>query len=720
MTIAGTTIQTSGSTGNGATTQFNFSFHIDPNGYGATTAASQIQVTRETIATGAETVLTLTTDYSVTINADQSSNPGGYITMVSAPSSAYKIWIRLNPDFTQKTDMQAQGAFNAEVVEDEFDQLTRKTLWLKDSVRRAPRVGVQAGTSFDGEVTGDLTAGAVFGLKSDLSGYQLYANNGSSTAVTATGATTARTLADRFAEVLTPEDFGAVGNGSTDDLTALTAWLNAVMASSSRVGSMAAKTYAISGALPQINVSGVRILGAGPSSSHDVGSAGGTIIKAITNTGFVMLTVAPTEGASAQRLDSVIIDGVTFDGNSKATKGLLVKSLLRGALNVTAIECTTSGLEFDVATTLGESRDTQRCVVRFTGRQITNAAPALRLKGDSGANTSFMLFDYVDIIHKNEVGIISENADNNSWGDVRIIKAAGGSATYSWEMRGGATGALAARAELIYQLSTTVAVIAKGTGTYTVGAGYKGANDPAPIQVHYLDVANGTPLPVVEAGASLHVHSSKGTDAPSASTTDLARYSADFTDITGTTGITSFGYAPSGSIRHVRFTGALTLTHNGTSFILPGSANITTAANDTATFVSLGSGNWLCASYKRADGQPIGAVAHTQITANPTPGTGSYTTASGTLRYNVVNGRVSFTWNGSITTVGTGATDLRFTLPFAAETYTPFVGIRTSTGTPLVASAAAASSTVICTLAGGADPNGNYFFSVAGSYEADV
>lgn len=173
MTIAGTTIQTSGSTGNGATTQFNFSFHIDPNGYGATTAASQIQVIRETIATGAETVLTLTTDYSVTINADQSSNPGGYITMVSAPSSAYKIWIRLNPDFTQKTDMQAQGAFNAEVVEDEFDQLTRKALWLKDAVRRAPRVGVQAGTSFDGEITGDLTAGYTAVIKNDLSGWQL-------------------------------------------------------------------------------------------------------------------------------------------------------------------------------------------------------------------------------------------------------------------------------------------------------------------------------------------------------------------------------------------------------------------------------------------------------------------------------------------------------------------------------------------------------------------
>ena len=173
MTIGSTTIQTSGSTGNGATTQFSFSFNLDPDGYGATTAASQVQVIRETISSGAEEVLTLNTHYTVSVNADQGSSPGGSITMLSAPSSAYKIWIRLNPDFTQQTDYQNQGGFLMETVEDQADQHTRQILALKDMARRAPRVGVQAGPSFDGEITGDLTAGYVPMIKPDLSGWQL-------------------------------------------------------------------------------------------------------------------------------------------------------------------------------------------------------------------------------------------------------------------------------------------------------------------------------------------------------------------------------------------------------------------------------------------------------------------------------------------------------------------------------------------------------------------
>lgn len=92
----------------------------------------------------------------------------------------------------------------------------------------------------------------------------------------------------------------------------------------------------------------------------------------------------------------------------------------------------------------------------------------------------------------------------------------------------------------------------------------------------------------------------KGADVASASTTDLSVTTGDFVDITGTTTITALGTASAGVERTVRFTGALTLTHNGTSLILPGSANISTANGDTAIFRSLGSGNWVCINYSVA------------------------------------------------------------------------------------------------------------------------
>lgn len=72
--------------------------------------------------------------------------------------------------------------------------------------------------------------------------------------------------------------------------------------------------------------------------------------------------------------------------------------------------------------------------------------------------------------------------------------------------------------------------------------------------------------------------------------------------ITGTSTITSFDTVAEGTLRWVAFSGALTLTHNATSLILPGAANIVTAAGDVAVFKSLGGGNWKCVSYQPAAG----------------------------------------------------------------------------------------------------------------------
>jgi hypothetical protein len=88
----------------------------------------------------------------------------------------------------------------------------------------------------------------------------------------------------------------------------------------------------------------------------------------------------------------------------------------------------------------------------------------------------------------------------------------------------------------------------------------------------------------------------------SAATTDIGTAISNVIYISGTTTITALGTAAAGVIRTVKFLGALTLTHNTTSLILENSANITTAANDSAEFLSLGSGNWLCLRYNRASG----------------------------------------------------------------------------------------------------------------------
>ncbi|CAB4172723.1 hypothetical protein UFOVP1470_27 [uncultured Caudovirales phage] len=88
----------------------------------------------------------------------------------------------------------------------------------------------------------------------------------------------------------------------------------------------------------------------------------------------------------------------------------------------------------------------------------------------------------------------------------------------------------------------------------------------------------------------------------SATSTAIGAAISENVDISGTTTITSFDTVAEGINRKGRFTGALTLTHNATSLILPGTANITTAADDRYEARSLGSGNWIVTKYLYASG----------------------------------------------------------------------------------------------------------------------
>jgi hypothetical protein len=82
----------------------------------------------------------------------------------------------------------------------------------------------------------------------------------------------------------------------------------------------------------------------------------------------------------------------------------------------------------------------------------------------------------------------------------------------------------------------------------------------------------------------------------SAATIDIGAANSTNVTITGTTGITSLGSKPNASVR-VRFSGALTLTHNATSLALPNNANLVVGTDDIAEFMSDASGNWRCVDY---------------------------------------------------------------------------------------------------------------------------
>jgi len=159
---------------------------------------------------------------------------------------------------------------------------------------------------------------------------------------------------------------------------------------------------------------------------------------------------------------------------------------------------------------------------------------------------------------------------------------------------------------------------------------------------------------------------------PSATTTDIGAAASENVDISGNTTITGFGTVAEGINRKGRFTGVLTLTHNATSLILPGNANITTANNDRYEAQSLGGGNWIVTKYVYANGSVISATNATTTTpiklqcraattANITLAGGAPNVADGvTLAANdriLVKDQTTGSQNGIyvVTTLGTGA-----------------------------------------------------------------
>jgi hypothetical protein len=137
------------------------------------------------------------------------------------------------------------------------------------------------------------------------------------------------------------------------------------------------------------------------------------------------------------------------------------------------------------------------------------------------------------------------------------------------------------------------------TGNETV-AGTKTFDDPVNFDDTVdIDGAVDISAAVTMSGNGV-INERQGTTIPSvAGTTDIGAATGNYVVVSGTNTITGLGAIQAGTRRTVEFSGVLLLTHNGTSLILPGGANITTAAGDCAEFISEGSGNWRCVNYQR-------------------------------------------------------------------------------------------------------------------------
>jgi len=128
MTISSTNTKNSYS-GDGSTVAFSYTFKILDD--------DDIQVILRTNATGAETVQTKTTHYTV---SGVGNAGGGTITFVSAPAATETVVLLRNTPLTQATDYTPNDPFPAAAHEDALDKLTFLAQEIQEELDRSIKV----------------------------------------------------------------------------------------------------------------------------------------------------------------------------------------------------------------------------------------------------------------------------------------------------------------------------------------------------------------------------------------------------------------------------------------------------------------------------------------------------------------------------------------------------------------------------------------------------
>ena len=161
-------------------------------------------------------------------------------------------------------------------------------------------------------------------------------NLGNTLPVKSTGSTTARTLAARFADVINVKDFGAVGDGVTDDTSAVQAAVDLAESGGGGVIFFPAGTYLVSTQLTIVDAA-VRFLGAGAEVS--ILRFSGVNGISISQPTLTLRQPVHLDALSFLTDGNGLYDAITLDGQSTtslATQFIAENCVFRGVSNSTA------------------------------------------------------------------------------------------------------------------------------------------------------------------------------------------------------------------------------------------------------------------------------------------------------------------------------------------------------------------------------------------------
>jgi len=477
-----------------------------------------------------------------------SGNPsGGLITMLTAPATGQTLVILRNAPQTQDVDYQPNDPFPATTHEQALDKLTMIAQQLQNDVNRSLKIAETDSTNLTTTVpTSTLRANKALVF----------------------GADGALTISD--------DDYN-------DQLADVTAQASAAASSAS-----AAATSA-SGAATSASSASTSATSAGSSATAAAASAAAAAASAASG----MYSAVQDKSSNY-----TVVVGDAGD--------LLRVSTGSGAVTITLPQISSVSDGFKVA------------VVKWTGD--TNAVTIARSGSDTinGATSASIGSQYTQITFVADFETNQWFAATSGLGSTNVVADvfSGNGSTTAFTLSGdpGTKNNTYVFVGGVYQQKSTYSL---STTTLTFSsAPPSGSSNIEVVWTQPLPVgtpSDGTVTSAKLASAALTLpnvlNEASSVTLASASTVNIGAAASNTINISGTTTITAFDSIAAGAVRRLVFAGALTLTHNATSLILPGAASITTAAGDVAELVSLGSGNWRCFNYVKANGQAVVAPA---------------------------------------------------------------------------------------------------------------
>ncbi|MAK37092.1 MAG: hypothetical protein CMC15_13140, partial [Flavobacteriaceae bacterium] len=588
MTISTEAIKSSVFAGNGSTTGFAITFK--------TFSQNDLTVTL-TNSSGVESVKSLTTHYTVSLNANQDNNPGGTVTMGTPPANGEKLVIANEPEYTQSSDIVNGGGFFPNVIEDMVDRNTILSRRAQEVTSRSIKIPISDSTGTTVELpTETLRASkaVVFDANGNVGvSTDNYVDQAANASASATAASTSATAAQSAASAVA---------------------IPFLMDTSTTMGDPAGTNFRLNNA----TVASVSLIAFGDTSKDGVDVSDYLMTwddSTSTINGHLILV---QEGTPANW--AVFTVGAMTD-NSDWVQCAVTHVDSGGSLftNDSTVRC-----QFIRNGDKGDTGSTGSTGATGSGEGLEMAWEANTTDTDQGAgkcwvNGSSTVF-YMDDLDSNAANI---NSFVDSWDDsgstikgrISVKKQTGPENYKIYNVTGSVVSAST------YSKITVAAVVSAGTisdgdavfvsFSRTGDKGETGGglaavvNDTSPQLGGFLD-CNGN-----------YIQMQKGGDIASASPTVIDT-DGDYFICTGTTGFSAMTVAAD---RHffLEFAGALTMTHGAGTLDLPGGANITTAAGDVGEFVSTAANVVTCVNYSRAGGiinadiNASAAIADTKI-----------------------------------------------------------------------------------------------------------